>query len=323
VLSYSRGALGGEVNRLQSRLSELGFYTHAIDAEFGSGTEAAVRAFQSHAAIQPTGVVDAVTWAALFPGETIPAPALLSAPVVARCLALTGTFETSRASPLCFSCLSGDFDGQGMSFGALQWNLGRGTLQPLLKAMDDRHPDILGGILKDKHAELQAVLGRSQPEQLAWARSIQDRQHAIVEPWRSLFVALGAENRFQDIQLESAGTYRTSALQLWQQYALASRRALALMFDIAVQNGSIDKVVHDRIIGDFERVPSDGDDAEVARMRIIANRRAEAAAPQWVEDVRARKLVIANGQGALHGRQFDLAQQFGLDLTQVGPEDLG
>ena len=70
------------------------------------------------------------------------------------------------------------------------------------------------------------------------------------------------------------------------------------------------------------QVARTGLDAQSERMRIIANRRAEAAAPQWVEDVRARKLVIANGQGALHGRQFDLAQQFGLDLTQVGAEDL-
>ena len=28
--------------------------------------------------------------------------------------------------------LSGDFDGQGLSFGVLQWNLGQGSLQPLL-----------------------------------------------------------------------------------------------------------------------------------------------------------------------------------------------
>jgi len=322
ALSYSRGALGGEVDRLQSRLSALGYYTGSIDAEFGAGTEAAVRAFQGQAGIEPTGVVDAETWAGLFPGETIPAPALLSAPLARRCLALTGTFETSSASPRCFSCVAGDFDGQGLSFGALQWNFGRGTLQPLLRAMDDRHTDILRGILKDKHAELMAVLDRPRSEQLAWARSIQSQRHAIVEPWRDLFMALGADKTFQDIQLESAETYHRRAVDLWRQYALASRRALALMFDIAVQNGSIAKVVRDRIIRDFEQVPDDGDEAEVARMRIIANRRAEAADPRWVEDVRARKLLIANGQGTFRKRQFDLAQQFGLDLVHVGEEEV-
>ena len=40
---------------------------------------------------------------------------------------------------------------------------------------------------------------------------------------------------------------------------------------------------------------------EVARLRIFANRRAEAANPKWVEDVRMRKLTIANGQGTAAG----------------------
>ena len=321
TITYARGAMGGEVDRVQSRLSTLMFYTSSIDAEFGPGTEAAVRAFQRQAGLTPTGSVDADTWGRLFPGETIPAPALLSAPLKRRCLALTGTFETSCAAPRCFSGLSGDFDGQGMSFGALQWNLGRGTLQPLLQTMHDRHPDILLGILQDKHGEVIAMLGRPGPEQLAWARSIQDDRHTIVAPWRDMFVALGAEETFQDIQLESAESYRRHAVDLWRQYALTSRRALALMFDIAVQNGSIDAAVHDRIMSDFQQIPDAGDDGEVARMRVIANRRAEAAAPRWVEDVRARKLLIANGQGMLRGRQFDLAQQFGLDLAQVSDED--
>jgi hypothetical protein len=39
----------------------------------------------------------------------------------------------------------------------------------------------------------------------------------------------------------------------------------------------------------------------VARLRIFANRRAEAANPKWVEDVRMRKLTIANGQGTAAG----------------------
>jgi hypothetical protein len=36
-------------------------------------------------------------------------------------------------------------------------------------------------------------------------------------------------------------------------------------------------------------------------MSIVANRRAEAANPRWVDDVRVRKLCIARGEGAVHG----------------------
>ncbi len=59
------------------------------------------------------------------------------------------------------------------------------------------------------------------------------------------------------------------------------------------------------------------EDDEVARPRIIANRRAEAADPRWVEDVRARKLTIANGGGTVHGNAFNLEGQYGIRLKVV------
>ena len=54
---------------------------------------------------------------------------------------------------------------------------------------------------------------------------------------------------------------------------------------------------------------------EVGRLRVIASRRAEAANPRWVADVRARKLTIANGVGAVHGAHYDLEAQYGIGLT--------
>jgi hypothetical protein len=83
------------------------------------------------------------------------------------------------------------------------------------------------------------------------------------------------------------------------------------MFDIRVQNGSIDQKTEAKIRADFATMaPND----EVARLRSIANRRAEAAAPQFVEDVRVRKLTIANGGGTVHGITWDLEAQFGIGL---------
>ncbi len=91
------------------------------------------------------------------------------------------------------------------------------------------------------------------------------------------------------------------------------------MFDIKVQNGSISDLVKAQIEQDFQQLDQTlpPDQAEVARMRIIANRRAEAANPAWVEDVRARKLSIANGQGTVHGNNYDLQEQYGIDLSPV------
>ena len=49
---------------------------------------------------------------------------------VQTALKVTGHFEDST-DPL--GGVSGDFDGMGISVGVLQWNIGMGSLQPLVK----------------------------------------------------------------------------------------------------------------------------------------------------------------------------------------------
>ena len=59
------------------------------------------------------------------------------------------------------------------------------------------------------------------------------------------------------------------------------------------------------------------DELEVMKMRIVANRRADAAKPEWAEDVRARKLCCADGSGVVHGIEYDLENQFGISLKPM------
>jgi hypothetical protein len=94
-------------------------------------------------------------------------------------------------------------------------------------------------------------------------------------------------------------------------------RSTALMFDIKVQNGSISDLVRAQFERDIKQLAPDlpSDQTEVPRMQIIANRRAEAAKPTWIEDVRARKLTIANSQGTVHGNYHNLKDQYGIDLS--------
>jgi hypothetical protein len=88
------------------------------------------------------------------------------------------------------------------------------------------------------------------------------------------------------------------------------------MFDIKVQNGSIKTWVKAQILSGFDSLPADltKAESEVERMKIVANRRSEASNPRWVEDVRARKLCIATGNGTVHGIRYNLEEQFGLRL---------
>jgi hypothetical protein len=153
---------------------------------------------------------------------------------------------------------------------------------------------------------------------MTFARSIQDPiRKRVEEPWLGMFKALGRTDECQALQTERAEALHQEARRLAQKFKLASERAVALMFDIKVQNGSISDGVAARIRAGYEALsPNLSDEArEVERMRIVANRRAEAAKRRFVEDVRKRKLAIANGRGVVHGILLDLEEQFGISLA--------
>lgn len=68
----SRGSLGDDVEVMQLRLQELGYYNGPIDANFGSGTDAAVRRFQADVfgLAEADGRVGPITWKALWSAAT-------------------------------------------------------------------------------------------------------------------------------------------------------------------------------------------------------------------------------------------------------------
>jgi hypothetical protein len=245
---------------------------------------------------------------------------LLQEPLIKRCLALTGAFETSKSVPECFSGLAGDFDGMGLSFGALQWNLGQGTLQPMLQAMLASHENVVTSVFGSSLSEVRKMLALPRPAQLEWAQSIQDRnRHTVQEPWKACFVTLGQTEEFQTIQMAHADSIHQDALALCRRFSLVTERALALMFDIRVQNGGIGNAVEGKIRDDFAKIPVivEPMPAETLRLQSIANRRAEAANPKFIEDVRTRKLTIANGEGTVHGVVYNLEPQFGIRLLPM------
>jgi len=159
----------------------------SVDGIFGGGTEAAARLFQRAKRLAIDGQVGPHTWDVLFPGVPTPAPIILSESVQFRCMALTGSFETDHSFPDCFAGLSGDFDGQGISFGVLQWNLGQGSLQPLLRKIIKAEPEMVESIFAQNYEELNSVLAASKSEQVNWARSIQNLKHILNEPWKGHF----------------------------------------------------------------------------------------------------------------------------------------
>ena len=318
---YKIGSRGEEVKLLQEKLKDLGNYNGPIDGIFGGGSDAAVRAFQRKKKLVADGIVGPNTWKALF-DEKIKEPALKKYHLDYKCLALTGSFETGKAIPECFAGLSGDFDGQGISFGALQWNFGQDSLQPLLKEMIKGHPGTIKRIFGTKYKVLNEVLSSDKDDLMSFALSIQHPvKNFLYEPWRGMFKSLGRAKEYQNIQVKYASGLFKAAQKLCKEYKLWSERAVALMFDIKVQNGSISRRVRSQILSDFKdlRKNLSKNSLEIARMRIVANRRAEASYTRWIEDVRSRKLCIANGKGTVHGVDYDIGEQYGLRLVKALP----
>ena len=73
------GSTGSAVVELQEALSVLGYYTGRVDGRAGAMTSAAIKAFQADHGLNPTGICERVTWAALM-GEQTPGSAQASPP---------------------------------------------------------------------------------------------------------------------------------------------------------------------------------------------------------------------------------------------------
>src|SRR6185369_609058 len=175
-------------------------------------------------------------------------------------------------------------------------------------------------IFHDNYERFKTMLESSKSEQMAFARSIQDpNRKKVLEPWRGMFKSLGRTEEFQRIEASAANVLYKAAGQLCADFGLWSERGVALMFDIKTQNGSIGSAVKAQILTDFSKISPalPEDELETEKLRIVANRRAEAANRKWVEDVRERKLCIANGSGNVHGISYDLEGQFGIGLRRV------
>jgi hypothetical protein len=305
---------GNAVKQIEEFLFNLKLYAGPIDSAFGGGVASAVKCYQKLKGLAPSGVVDPATWTSMFPNDPLPVSEVASCCLADRCLALTGAFETGKYPPDCFWGIAGDFDGMGISFGALQWNVGQGTLQPLLSQMFTQYPDVSRNVLHEHFDTLSSMAGAAINDQLTFARSIQTRG-TLQEPWQGMLVTLGRTAEYQKVQSDHATRIFQQALQMCAEYGLVSERAVALMFDVATQGGSIGSLVKAQIMADFAQLPKNAPGNEVAKMCSVANRRAAASSPQFVDDVRTRKLAIANGTGTVHGIYYDLDDMFGLTMN--------
>jgi hypothetical protein len=219
-----------------------------------------------------------------------------------------------------FTNPSGNFDGQGLSWGPRQNCIGQGSLQPLLRKMFDEQPSLMVMSLGRLHAELKAIceLGPTA-EQLHLAITIcNDAQGKLRPEWRSALAKLGAFVPIQNIFLEDARKSIPAVDTLAQWIAGANPvtiRHWALAYDFVTQNGGFNSVFKAAIstflftLAPFRKDPRD-------RMRAICWLRAGwtyiRGQRAFANDVLGRKLLIVEGRGRFRGSDVDLDAKFGI-----------
>ncbi len=244
-----------------------------------------------------------------------------------RVMAWTGLYETSQPFPYCHGISAGNFDNMGVSYGVLQWNLGKGSLQPIFQHMVTEHREVSKLVLGSKYlAKIDHLLTLPRTEQIKWGKSITEpaNGHRLKCPWNVLLANWGETPEMVQAQLDAAKWYYWKAKQIFHTFGLWSQRGYMLAFDIAVQNGGISKVVKEQIFCDFRTkiTSTDKYDVEVQKMQFIALRRAKASNPRWADDVKQRKLTIASGRGKVHGHSIDGAKDFNISLIPVKEEEI-
>lgn len=298
------GARGALVERLQERLQELSFDPRGVDGAFGKGTRGALELFQRDRGLAATGEVDEPTWRVLFAGDP--------PPPFERALAVTAAFEGHG-----YTHAAGNWDGAGITWGIVGFTLEHGALGEIARRVHATHPELLAEDFgPTRSLTLLENLAKSPAERVAWADgiSLTDDKRRLYKPWTEAFERFGARPEVQAVQREVAEErYGRPARKTAAALGLVSELGLALAFDAHIQNGGVKKDA--RRLLDEARAETPPESERDLR-RLVAYAVADSARARFRDDVLSRKLTLAEGEGVVHGRRYDL-RNWGLDETPV------
>lgn len=214
----------------------------------------------------------------------------------AKVLALTITSGFEGGYPMNFGAISGNFDGQGISFGIVQWNAGQGTLGPLLGRMRSKNPETFRscfGAESNYNTLESAITEGGQQALFNWA--IDQQSHN--PNWKVPFIKLGEIDDFRWIQIdEASGKYhknvmicvsllRSVAPDLMKNIELSAYCAL---FDLSVQQNNLYPAENEI----RARFSSENPATHHDFVRIAVEERARKANQQWVSDCMSRRIGI-------------------------------
>ena len=249
-------------------------------------------------------------------------------------LNISGSYEGNSA----WSNLANNFDGQGMSLGLLNQNLGQGTLQPLMIRMRDHYFDKMKTIFSKNHlTSLLAMLSeweglglstmRSEEEVIStfdifpfltpqneksveWAESTIYNGDKIKADWAQEFTAMAESPEYITIQVSAAQSLHKKAVGYVAKLNVPEIRAYLLAFDFVTQNGGL----HAQDLQDYASFLSSNPQAPNSeKLSKILELRLRNVLPQFVADVRSRKSTIISGNGTVHGAKRNLEKEYCFD----------
>lgn len=162
-------------------------------------------------------------------------------------IAITPGFEV-QGDP--YMGASGDFDGMGVSCGALQWNIGQNSLQPLVQAVGKAH---VIASMPTIGPDFWAACNTSIAKGLKIVRGWQNGTSLKAKPKAELRSFMGTpEMRTQ--QDKRIDEVMEGALRLATNWAKSegggdpTKRLFCWFFDIATQNGSMEGLKRKRVL---------------------------------------------------------------------------
>lgn len=207
-----------------------------------------------------------------------------------------------------YSALTGDGDGQGISFGCMQWNIGQNTLQPLWKKFWKKDPKAFRDCFDshdDAFKQVEKILkGTTNAKALQWARSTHDlvkNKTVWKDPWKRTLLNLAEVPAFQAIQRSEAGALNhppTVVIVAWLRKALPNLfrsielRSYVALFDLFNQQGSV-KQKNYKVVGELYKTSPPTSQREA--MEILCANRALTATRAWRADAGSRRLGILAG----------------------------
>jgi len=249
-------------------------------------------------------------------------------------LKVTGHFEDSK-DPM--GAVSGDFDGMGISLGVLQWNIGSGSLQPLVLAAGKTAVMNAMPIHGD---ELWRACNVNIAQGLAIVRAWQSG-HQLRNPIKAELKAFTHSQDFVDQQIRKANTVANHSWDIASDWnaqtggGAPTQLEFCWFFDVMTQNGGLKGVspddvknfigqvgsgaVDDLICDWLENRPSsvsgskdaaknaklwrNGVSASQLSLFVASYLRSQKSNTAWRVDVLNRKGTIALKQGWVHGEK--------------------